>query len=119
VTAMVMFSGLVCVGMLTALGRVTGTVLVMTGMVIRKMMRRPSMTSTSGGVLMVAIAPPDSCPTLIAMIGYSSMRLVRLTERTQGAPPGPLRRHERQYRYLLTGAALAAAGRTPPTAASV
>ena len=50
-----MFSGLVCVGMLTALGRSTFTVLVITGIVIRKMMSSTSMTSTSGVVLIVAI----------------------------------------------------------------
>src|SRR5580700_6943911 len=66
-TAMVMFSGLVWVGMLTAFGRSTFTVLLITGMVIRKMMSSTSITSTSGVVLMLAIDPPDSCPTLIAM----------------------------------------------------
>src|SRR5579863_7878637 len=65
---MVMFSGLVWVGMLTAFGRSTFTVLLITGMVIRKMMSSTSITSTSGVVLMLAIAPPDSCPTLIAMM---------------------------------------------------
>src|SRR5215472_8317910 len=69
---MVMFSGLVCVGMLTALGRSPFTVLVITGIVIRKMMRSTSITSTSGVVLMVAIMPPllDS-PTFIDMVSYS------------------------------------------------
>src|ERR1700724_3173376 len=71
-TAMVMFSGLVWVGMLTAFGRSTFTVLVITGIVIRKMMSSTSITSTSGVVLIEAIAPPSSPPTLIAMIGYSS-----------------------------------------------
>ena len=51
---MVMFSGLVWVGMLTAFGTCTGTVLVITGMVIRKMISSTSMTSTSGVVLMLA-----------------------------------------------------------------
>ena len=54
-TAIVMFSGLVWVGMLTALGRFTFTVLLITGMVIRKMMSSTSITSTSGVVLMVDI----------------------------------------------------------------
>src|SRR5215469_12341986 len=68
-TAMVMFSGLVWVGMLTAFGSCTGTVLVITGMVIRKMMSSTSITSTNGVVLMLAIAPPSSpLPTLIAML---------------------------------------------------
>src|SRR5580700_11722914 len=66
-----MFSGLVWVGMLTAFGRSTFTVLLMTGIVMRKMINSTSITSTSGVVLMLAMAPPDSCPTLIAMVGYS------------------------------------------------
>src|SRR5262249_52055144 len=70
---MVMFSGLVWVGMLTAFGSSTFTVLLITGMVIRKMISSTSMTSTSGVVLMEAIAPPSSwLPTLIAIAGYSS-----------------------------------------------
>ena len=55
-TAIVMFSGLVCVGMLTAFGRSTFTVLLITGIVMRKMMSSTSITSTSGVVLMLAIA---------------------------------------------------------------
>src|ERR1700719_1240334 len=54
-TATVIFSGLVVVGMLTAFGRSTFTVRVITGMVMRKMMSRTSITSTSGVVLIVAI----------------------------------------------------------------
>src|SRR5262245_27971311 len=50
-TATVMFSGFVCVGMFTAFGNCIGTVVVITGMVIRKMMRSTSITSTSGVVL--------------------------------------------------------------------
>src|SRR5579859_269366 len=71
-TAMVMFSGLVCVGILTAFGSSSGTVLVITGMVIRKMMSSTSITSTSGVVLMVAIMPPPSgAPTCMDIVSYS------------------------------------------------
>src|SRR3954470_10148609 len=69
-TATVMFSGFVCVGMLTAFGRSTFTVLLMTGMVIRKMMSRTNMTSTSGVVLMLFITCCSSPvpPTCIAIL---------------------------------------------------
>src|SRR6202000_2559255 len=70
-TATVMFSGFVCVGMFTALGKSTFTVLLITGIVIRKMMSNTNMTSTRGVVLMLAITPgssPDPDPTLIAII---------------------------------------------------
>src|SRR5580765_3684105 len=71
-TATVMFSGFVCVGMFTALGRSTFTVLLITGMVIRKIMSNTNRTSTRGVVLMFAItpgsSPPDPGPTLIAII---------------------------------------------------
>src|SRR5579863_4449107 len=68
-TAIVMFSGFVCVGMLTAFGRSTFTVLLMTGIVMRKMMSNTSMTSTSGVVLITDITPRSSSPddTLIAI----------------------------------------------------
>src|SRR6185437_5254510 len=69
-TATVMFSGLVCVGMLTAFGRSTLTVLLITGMVIRKMISSTNMTSTRGVVLMVAMiagSEPPEDPTLIDM----------------------------------------------------
>src|SRR6516164_7684708 len=85
-TAIVMFSGLVCVGMLTAFGSCTGTVLVITGMVIRKMMSSTSITSTSGVVLMLAIAPPSSPPTFIAIF-RSSRAAPQATNR--GAPRHP------------------------------
>src|SRR5450755_2974617 len=68
-----MFSGFVVVGMLTAFGRSTFTVRVMTGIVIRKMMSRTSMTSTRGVVLIVAImAGPseDGEPTCIDILAY-------------------------------------------------
>ena len=75
-TEMVTFSGLVWVGMLTALGRSTFTLLLITGIVIRKMMSITSMTSTSGVVLMLDITgippPPPPEGMLIAMIDYSS-----------------------------------------------
>src|ERR1700682_3573022 len=70
---MVMLSGLVCVGILTAFGRSTFTVLVITGIVMRKMISSTSITSTSGVVLMLAIPLGSSelGPTLIDM-SYSS-----------------------------------------------
>src|ERR1700730_46389 len=70
---MVMFSGLVRVAILTAFGRTTGTVLVITGIVMRKMMSSTSMTSTSGVVLILAITLGSSepGPTVIDM-SYSS-----------------------------------------------
>src|SRR6267143_2781358 len=72
-TAIVMFSGLVCVGILTAFGRATGTVLVITGIVMRKMMSSTSMTSTSGVVLIfdITVTSSELPPTLIDM-SYSS-----------------------------------------------
>src|ERR1700760_3969453 len=70
-TATVMFSGFVCVGILTALGRSTFTVLLITGIVIRKMMSRTNMTSTRGVVLMLfitAFSSPEPPPTCIAIL---------------------------------------------------
>src|SRR6186713_2254043 len=64
-----MFSGFVCVGMLTAFGSSTFTVLLMTGIVIRKMMSNTNMTSTRGVVLMLfkgACSSPE-LPTCIAI----------------------------------------------------
>src|SRR6185312_17425309 len=53
----------------------TGTVLVITGIVIRKMMSRTSMTSTSGVVLMDAITPGSSPePWMFIAITKSSSR---------------------------------------------
>src|SRR5580700_5863541 len=57
---MTMFSGLVTVGMFFAFGSVSGTVFTITGMVIRKMMRRTSITSTSGVVLIVVFSSTSS-----------------------------------------------------------
>src|SRR5471032_1891500 len=74
-TAIVMFSGFVVVGMLTAFGRSTFTVRVMTGIVIRKMMSSTSMTSTRGVVLIVAIMAgpsPVGEPTCIDILAYLS-----------------------------------------------
>src|SRR5581483_1562735 len=70
-TATVMFSGLVCVGMFTALGKSTFTVLLMTGIVMRKMMSNTNITSTRGVVLMFDItdcSSPDPDQTLIAIV---------------------------------------------------
>src|SRR5882724_2915431 len=74
-TAMVMFSGLVCVGILTAFGRSTGTVLLITGMVMRKMISSTSMTSTSGVVLMldITVFSSELPPTLIDMVSPHSL----------------------------------------------
>src|SRR6185312_14401226 len=71
-TEMVMFSGLVCVGMLTAFGISTAAIFLITGTVIRKMISSTSMMSTSGVVLISEIAEPSSSslPTLIAMSDY-------------------------------------------------
>src|SRR3954468_20164199 len=76
-TEMVMFSGLVCVGMLTAFGISTFAIFLITGTVIRKMINNTSMMSTSGVVLISEIGAPSSSslPTLIAMSDY----LIRIT----------------------------------------
>src|ERR1700737_1345606 len=68
-----MFSGLVCVGMLTALGRSTFTVLLMTGIVMRKMISNTNMTSTSGVVLIFATTDCSSeePPTFIDILRSS------------------------------------------------
>src|SRR2546429_221807 len=85
-----MFSGLVWVGMLTAFGRATGTVLVITGIVMRKMMSSTSITSTSGVVLIVAMtlgsSPPATGPTLIAIFALLSSLGARRLGRTPGEP---------------------------------
>src|SRR3984893_2307982 len=65
--AMVMFSGLVCVGKLVAFGRSSCTCWMMTRIVMIKMMRSTNITSTSGVTLMSDIASASSPPTLIAM----------------------------------------------------
>src|SRR5215472_16271977 len=99
-TATVMFSGLVWVGMFTAFGRSTFTVLLMTGMVIRKMINSTNITSTRGVVLMTDITPgssPPPDPTLIAIMvapGHSralphetdGFALATRTRLKQGAP---------------------------------
>src|SRR4029450_9712176 len=79
---MVMFSGFVSRISLRSFGSVTGIDVVTTGIVIRKMIRSTSITSTSGGVLMVettSSSSPGPGPTLIAM----ALRLVRLRARQQ------------------------------------
>src|SRR5580765_323118 len=88
-TAMVMFSGLVWVGILTAFGSFTGTVLVITGMVIRKMISSTSITSTSGVVLILSIAPPSSPPTFIAMVRSSRAAFEARAGVPQGTPVAP------------------------------
>src|SRR5438128_6579328 len=84
-----MFSGLVWVGMLTAFGRTTGTVLVITGIVMRKMMSSTSITSTSGVVLIVAMtlgsSPPPTGPTLIAIFAFLSS--LAAAAHQNGSPP--------------------------------
>src|SRR5437763_3027501 len=104
---MVMFSGLVCVGILTAFGRATGTVLVITGIVMRKMMSNTSMTSTSGVVLMfdITVFSSEPVPTLIDIDQYS--RFAR-------CPSGARRRAQARVIHLQIGGDLVAAGRAPP-----
>src|SRR4051812_45813942 len=75
-TEMSMFSGLVCRAMFVSLGNCTGIVCVTTGIVIRKMMSRTSITSTSGVVLIAETTSSSSpsAPTVIAMAGSSAVR---------------------------------------------
>src|SRR5437763_12717284 len=85
---MVMFSGLVCVGMLAAFGMGTFTVCVISGIRTRKMMSSTSITSTSGVVLMVAItltSPPPPEPTLMAMASPPSAGVSLADRRRLGA----------------------------------
>src|SRR5476649_2894385 len=104
-TAIVMLSGFVVVGMFTARGRSTFTVFVITGIVMRKMMRRTSMTSTSGVVLIVAItdgpSSSDGEPTFIAIVPFLSDFVA-----VSRACARPLTRN-----YLRSAAAGAATGR--------
>src|SRR5580765_5304114 len=64
-----MFSGLVLRAWFSSTGILTGTVYVTTGIVIRKMIRSTSITSTSGVVLIVETTSSSSLsePTFIAM----------------------------------------------------
>src|SRR6267378_3420587 len=100
-TAMVMFSGLVCVGILTALGRSTGTVLLITGMVMRKMISSTSMTSTSGVVLMldITVFSSELPPTLIDMVSPRALRALS----KRGATVRPGRRYSLAERRRLGG----------------
>src|SRR5260221_9097314 len=77
-TEMVMFCGLVLVGIFTAFGSVTGTVLVMIGMVIRKMISSTSMTSTSGVVLMSDMMPCSSSSELWTFIDMVNSPVAQL-----------------------------------------
>src|SRR6267378_356237 len=77
-TEMVMFSGLVLVGIFTAFGSVTGTVLVMIGMVIRKMISSTSMTSTSGVVLMSDMTPCSSSSPLWTFIDMVTLPVTQV-----------------------------------------
>src|SRR5258708_21088756 len=86
-----MFSGFVCVGMFTALGKSTFTVLLITGIVMRKMINSTNMTSTRGVVLMFAITPgsslPDGGPTLIDIIVAPLTRPARRRHQKSPNPP--------------------------------
>src|ERR1700734_4211020 len=87
-TATVMFSGFVCVGMFTAFGRSTFTVLLITGIVMRKMMSSTNMTPTRGVVLMLAIAAcsspaPDPTPNAIIVAPERFPRYPRGTDRAR------------------------------------
>src|SRR4051812_16994549 len=78
-TAISMFSGLVCRAMLVSFGSVTGTVCATTGMVMRKMINSTSITSTNGVVLMAETTSSSSLddPTVMAMaelLGGSACR---------------------------------------------
>src|SRR6476659_8116902 len=75
-TEMSMFSGLVWRAMLVSLGNTTGMVCVTTGIVIRKMMRSTSITSTSGVVLMAETTSSSSpsAPTVMAIAFSRSAR---------------------------------------------
>src|ERR1700688_1090334 len=66
-TAIVMFSGFVCVGKLVAFGRSNCTCWMMTRIVMMKMIRSTNITSTRGVTLMSDIASASSPPTFIAM----------------------------------------------------
>src|SRR5271156_2993131 len=80
-TEMLMFSGFVCVGTFVSFGSSTCTVLVTTGMVMRKMINSTSMTSTSGVVLMEELkssSSPSEDPTFIAMVGHPLLAVVGL-----------------------------------------
>src|SRR4029079_7719955 len=76
----VMFSGFVYGTSFCSFGSVTGIDVVTTGIVIRKMIRSTSMTSTSGVVLMVettSSSSPSAEPTFIAMASAPRVRLRR------------------------------------------
>src|SRR3569833_1525641 len=106
-TATVMFSGFVWVGMLTAFGSSTLTVLLITGMVIRKMMSRTNMTSTSGVVLMLFItccSSPD-WPTCIAIL-LDPQKAFRCPGE------GPRKACDTKSRSLLTDGSSRSGGRT-------
>src|SRR6185295_7250969 len=88
-TSTVTFSGFVCVGMFTAFGRFCTTVLVITGIVIRKMINSTSITSTRGVVLMVEFSSVPSSspdPTLIAIVEYLEWNLVSKRYKRQLSP---------------------------------
>src|ERR1700730_6860143 len=91
---MVMLSGLVCVGILTAFGRSTLTVLVITGIVMRKMISSTSITSTSGVVLMldITLGSSELGPTLIDM-SYSSRAAAAAPTRCVARTPFGSRRN--------------------------
>src|SRR5215475_10435257 len=82
---MVMFSGLVWVGMFTAFGNSTLMVLLMTGMVMRKMISSTSMTSTSGVVLIcdITVTSLEPEPTFMAIC------VPRVVSTNRGAPAAP------------------------------
>src|SRR6187397_2996961 len=68
-TAISMFSGLVCRAMLVSFGSATGTVCATTGIVIKKMISSTSITSTRGVVLIAETTSSSSPenPTFMAM----------------------------------------------------
>src|SRR6476659_8759323 len=73
-TEMSMFSGLVWRAMWVSFGSCTGIVCVTTGIVIRKMMSRTSITSTSG-VVLIAETTSSASPSEPTFIAIASFRL--------------------------------------------
>src|SRR6185503_6730972 len=74
-TAITMFSGLVCVGRFLSFGRSSAMLWITTGIVIRKMISRTSITSTSGVVLICELSSSSSWATCIAMSDHLVRRV--------------------------------------------
>src|SRR2546426_465737 len=83
-TAMTMFSGLVCVGRFLSLGSSTGTLWMTTGIVMRKMISNTSITSTSGVVLMSATRSSSASGLATVMLMIRSPRVCDRRGRAHG-----------------------------------